>query len=103
MRWSAAGGFGPLVAPQTVIRPPGPAAWSDRCQVASPTDKNGVRHRWESRGERAEFATSFPHPPDPRLVAYRQDVLSEVLAGFDLLAGCTGLLVRAVVFGQGPR
>ncbi len=36
-RWSCAGGFGPLVAPQTTIRPAGRTAASDRAQVASPT------------------------------------------------------------------
>ena len=37
MRCSAAGGFGPVVAPQTTMRPPGRAASSERFQVASPT------------------------------------------------------------------
>ena len=36
-RCSAAGGFGPLVAPQTATRPAGATAASDRAQVASPT------------------------------------------------------------------
>ncbi len=37
-RWSAAGGFGPEVAPQTTMRPAGRAAASVRAHVASPTD-----------------------------------------------------------------
>src|SRR5207302_905900 len=51
-----AGGFGPLVAPQTAIRPPARAACSDRCQVASPT---------------CSSTTSTPAPPVASLTAAR--------------------------------
>ena len=37
IRWSCAGGFGPVVAPQTQMRPAGRAESRERFQVASPT------------------------------------------------------------------
>src|SRR5437588_234098 len=48
MRWRAAGGLGPVVAPQTTTRAPGAATWSEVAQVASPT---------------VSTTTSMPLPP----------------------------------------
>ena len=47
-RWSAAGGFGPVVAPQTAMRPSRAATSSDVLHVASPT---------------CSTTTSAPRPP----------------------------------------
>ncbi len=85
-RWSAAFGFGPVVAPQTVIRPCGLTAWSEVCQVASPT---------------CSTTTSMPPPSVIRLTSAADvlddDVCTVARRLLDRLDDVTGLVVHDCV------
>ena len=59
IRWSAAGGFGPVVAPQTAMRPSRAATSSDVRHVASPTWSTTMS---APRPSVASFTAAFTSP-----------------------------------------